>query len=113
MSLFLVYFGLLFSGMELRMYASNVSSLPPNCKPNFLLLLKRKQLWLTTLKHFSYFPLISPEDPAWSTFLPVLEIFFFSHGFCKDALCLGHTSKILDVRNVCHQEMSGCGNLYT
>lgn len=76
MSLFLVYFGLLFSGMELRMYASNVSSLPPNCKPNFLLLLKRKQLWLTTLKNFSYFPLISPEDPAWSTFLPVLEIFF-------------------------------------
>lgn len=78
MSLFLVYFGLFFSGMELRMYASNVSSLPLNGKPNFLLLLKRKQLWLTTLKHFSYFPLISPEDPAWSISFPVPEILFLS-----------------------------------
>lgn len=90
MSLFLVYFGLLFSGMELRMYASNVSSLPLNCKPNFLLPLKRKQLWLTTLKYFSYFPLISPEDPAWSTSLPVLEILFLSWILQRCALPWSH-----------------------
>lgn len=72
--------GLLFSGMELRTCVSNASTLPLSCTPNFFLLLKTKQNKRQTMANhahtFLIFPLISPEDPAWSIALPVLEILF-------------------------------------
>lgn len=79
MLLFLIYFGLLFSGMELRMYASIVNTLPHNCTPNFFLLLKKKTTMANHTQTFFIFPLNQPWRPSlvhpsfctWNSFSPM------------------------------------------